>query len=133
MKKVFLFLMMILFALANGIAEEEVRELAIIAKRWDFFPSTITVKKDIPVRIFITSIDATHGFGLQEFDVFREIAGKKQNGGLIKLQKGQLTIVTFTPVKTGEFDFFCTVRCGSGHGGMKGTVIVEEQPDGNTF
>lgn len=133
MKKAVFFSIMILIVLADGFAEQEVQELAMIARKWEFFPSTITVLKDIPVTLFITSIDVTHGFGIRDFDVSREIDGEKMDGGPVKLQKGRITTVSFIPNETGEFIFNCTVFCGSGHRTMKGVINVLDQPSENTL
>ena len=132
MKKVVVFAIMIFIVLADGFAEEgEVQELAMIAKKWKFFPNTITVEKDVAVTLFITSVDVTHGFGMGDFDFSAEINGEKVEGGPVKLQSGQITAVTFIPSRTGEFAFGCTVFCGSGHRTMKGVINVVDRPSEN--
>ena len=89
------------------------QEISIIAKRFEFMPKTVTVAKSQPVKIYLTSVDATHGFYLEDFKVNREV------------KKGELTVIEFTPDKTGEFQFRCSVFCGLGHGGMQGKLIVQ--------
>lgn len=91
-----------------------VQELSVTAKQFEFSPSTITVKKGVPVKLTITSQDVEHGFAIAEFNVNT------------KLQPGQAAVVEFTPDKAGEFTFFCSVVCGAGHGSMKGKLIVTE-------
>lgn len=91
-----------------------VQEFTLTARQWEFEPSTLTVKKGVPVRLRITSIDVTHGFGLSEFGVNATLA------------PNQTQTVEFTPTKTGEFTFACSVFCGSGHSGMRGTLRVVE-------
>ncbi|HLD75859.1 MAG TPA: cupredoxin domain-containing protein [Candidatus Norongarragalinales archaeon] len=91
-----------------------VQEYSLTAKQYQFSPSTLTVKKGQPVKITIESTDVPHGFALPDFGVQKE------------LNPGSKTVVEFTPDKTGEFTFFCSVFCGSGHGSMKGKLIVTD-------
>ncbi|HEV8289850.1 MAG TPA: cupredoxin domain-containing protein [Candidatus Norongarragalinales archaeon] len=92
----------------------EIQEFSLVASDWKWIPDTITVKKGIPVRITITTTDVAHGFGLTDFGINKRI------------NTGETTIVEFTPDKTGSFSFRCTVICGSGHGAMKGTLVVTD-------
>ncbi len=95
-------------------ASPELKEFNLTARQWQFEPSTITVKKGDHVKLHVTSIDTTHGFSIMEFNVNSQ------------LTTGQTTTVEFTPDRTGSFNFFCSVFCGSGHGGMKGTLVVTD-------
>lgn len=89
------------------------KSFTVTAKQWSFDPATITVKKGDRVQLAIKSIDVAHGFALSAFNV-------NQN-----LEPGQEVTVEFVADKTGSFPFVCSVFCGSGHGGMRGTLIVE--------
>lgn len=91
----------------------EVKEFTMTAKQWEFEPSTITVNKGDTVKLHITSVDVTHGFGLPEF-------GVNEN-----LEPGKAVDVDFVADKTGTFTFFCSVYCGGGHSHMKGQLIVK--------
>jgi cytochrome c oxidase subunit II len=91
-----------------------VHEIQVTAKKYEFSPNPIRVKKGEPVKLIITATDHDHGFSLEAFHI-------KQ-----KLKKGEPTTVEFTPDKAGTFPFKCSVFCGMGHGGMKGTLVVEE-------
>ena len=94
-------------------AETSVKSFTIVAKQFDFSPSTITVNEGDTVRLSINSTDVDHGIAIPEFGVSKVIPG------------GETVSVEFTASKKGSFGFFCSVFCGSGHGGMKGTVIVQ--------
>lgn len=94
--------------------EEEVKIFEITAEQFSFEPDTITVKKGDDVRLIITSIDVIHGFRIEEFGIDET------------LEPGKTVIVEFTADKTGAFTFYCTVYCGSGHGSMRGRLVVEE-------
>lgn len=95
-------------------AQPAVREFTLTARQFSFDPSVITVKKGERVRLRITSIDVTHGFGLPDFGVNTVLAPNQTN------------TVEFIATKTGTFSFFCSVFCGSGHSGMRGTLQVTE-------
>lgn len=88
------------------------RRIEVTAKRFDFTPGEITVKKGEPVVIVLKSVDVAHGLRFRDLDVN------------VKVGKGQTGELAFTPTKTGDFVGQCSVFCGSGHGGMKLTLHV---------
>ncbi|MAE43288.1 hypothetical protein CMO93_05935 [Candidatus Woesearchaeota archaeon] len=94
-------------------ANSQVKEFDMTAKQWEFIPSTITVNEGDTVKLNINNIDVTHGFRIAEFGVSE------------RLSPGKTTTVEFTADKVGEYTFFCSVPCGSGHGAMNGKLIVE--------
>ncbi|MDP2717674.1 MAG: cupredoxin domain-containing protein [Candidatus Micrarchaeota archaeon] len=99
---------------AQPSASVSVQEFTVTAKQFEFSPATLTVKKGVPVKLAITSQDVEHSFSLPEFNVNQ------------KLPPGETKTVEFTPDKTGEFTFFCSVFCGAGHGSMRGKLVVTE-------
>lgn len=88
------------------------REFIMIAKQFEFIPSTINVNQGDMVVLKITSADVDHGFSLPEFNIRENII------------PGEETTITFFADKTGTFEFHCDVYCGSGHMDMKGQLIV---------
>lgn len=86
----------------------------ISAKKFEFTPNAVTVRKGVPVVIQLTSEDRTHGFSAPGLNLRADIA------------PGKPTELTFTPSKTGDFNFFCDVFCGSGHDTMEGKITVVE-------
>ena len=93
--------------------DEEPRAIAITAKRFEFVPSTITLKKGETVKLVVTSEDVTHGFFLRPLKIDTDLVpGKTQE-------------ITVTPQATGTFLAICHHFCGAGHGNMKLTVVVE--------
>jgi cytochrome c oxidase subunit II len=98
---------------SNG-AAAGVHEIPMTAKKYEFSPSSIHVKKGEHVKLLITAIDHDHGFKLPAFDIQQE------------LKKGDTTTVEFTPDKAGTFHFACSHVCGLGHRGMKAELVVEE-------
>jgi cytochrome c oxidase subunit 2 len=93
--------------------DEGPRTVAITAKRFEFVPSTITLKKGETVKLVVTSEDVTHGFFLRPLKIDTD------------LTPGKTEELTVTPQTAGTFTAICHHFCGSGHGNMKLTVIVE--------
>ena len=92
---------------------EEPRAIVITAKRFEFVPSTITLKKGETVKLFVTSEDVTHGLFSRSLKIDTDLTpGEKQE-------------ITVTPQTAGTFTAICHHFCGAGHGNMKLTVIVE--------
>ncbi|MBI4451758.1 cupredoxin domain-containing protein [Candidatus Woesearchaeota archaeon] len=89
-----------------------VKEFTVTARQFEFDPATITVSRGDDVRLKITSQDVTHGFSISEYGVNERLDPHKE------------VVVEFTADKQGEFSFFCSIPCGSGHGGMNGKLIV---------
>lgn len=110
----------VLLALALGgsvphrAAAQSATRIEVVAKRYDFTPGEISVKKGSPVTIVLTSKDVDHGIKFKDFNV------------ALNAKKGETKEVTFTPDKAGTFIGQCSVFCGSGHGSMKLTLHVTE-------
>jgi len=94
-------------------AEETIKEFTMTARRFDFSPSTIIVDKGDRVRIKISAVDVAHGFAIDEYNINR------------KFSPGEEEVIEFVADKSGTFEFYCSVFCGSGHRDMKGTLIVK--------
>lgn len=92
----------------------KVHELEIIAKKFEFIPPVITVKKWEKVILHIKSIDVTHWFSIPEYDLN------------VSLRKNKTKTVEFIADKVWEFTFSCSVMCGHWHGIMKGKLVVED-------
>jgi cytochrome c oxidase subunit 2 len=93
----------------------EATEIKVTAKKYQFDPNLITVKKGEHVRLIITALDRDHGFKLEAFDINQ------------KLKKGDPATIEFTADKAGTFPFQCSDFCGLGHRKMKGKLVVQEQ------
>jgi cytochrome c oxidase subunit 2 len=97
-----------------SLADEAEQIIKITAKRYEYNPSTITMKKGIPVALELTSLDRLHGFSCPGLGIRSDIP------------PGKVTTLRFVPQKAGTFPFHCDNFCGSGHEGMTGTIIVTE-------
>jgi cytochrome c oxidase subunit II len=89
-------------------------EIKVTAKKYEFDPNVITVKKGQQVKLIVTALDHDHGFKLDAFNINQ------------KLTKGDPATIEFTADKAGTFPFQCSVVCGLGHRKMKGKLVVEE-------
>jgi len=90
------------------------RVVAIAAKRFEFVPATVTLRRGEPVVLRVTSEDVTHGF----FSRLLRVDGD--------LPAGQPQEFAVTPAEAGTFTIICHHFCGAQHGAMKLTVVVEE-------
>ena len=97
-------------AIAGAQTSEQV--IRVVAKRFDFTPSTIQLKKGVPAVLEFTTLDVPMGFNLPDFKVRTDILPDK------------VSRVRFVPDKAGTFDFVCDIFCGSGHESMEGTIVV---------
>jgi cytochrome c oxidase subunit II len=92
---------------------EESRTIAITAKRFEFVPATITLKKGETVKLVVKSEDVTHGLFIRTLKIDTD------------LTPGETQEITVTPQTAGTFTAICHHFCGAGHGNMKLTVVVE--------
>ena len=92
---------------------DEPRAIVITAKRFEFVPSTITLKKGETVKLVVTSEDVTHGHFIRPLKIDTD------------LTPGKTEELSVTPQTAGTFTAICHHFCGAGHGNMKLTVVVE--------
>ncbi len=92
----------------------EPQVVEITAKRFQFTPNQITLKKGQPAILRLRSDDVTHGFYMKALGIDATI------------EPGKTTDVPVTPGAAGKFTAICDHFCGSGHGNMKMTIVVEE-------
>jgi cytochrome c oxidase subunit 2 len=95
-------------------ADQPVKTIDITAKRFEFSPNQITLKKGETVKLRLTSADVTHGFFHRAFKIDEVI------------EPGKPTEVTLTPQTVGTFTTICDHFCGVNHGAMKMTIVVTE-------
>lgn len=95
-------------------AQGSTRTIEIHAKRFSFEPAELTIKKGETVTLALTSDDVQHSLVIEGLGV---------KGAMTK---GQVTNVTITPTKAGDFQGKCGRFCGSGHGSMKFVVHVTD-------
>jgi cytochrome c oxidase subunit 2 len=88
--------------------------IKITAKRYEYNPSIITLKKGVPVTLEFTSLDRLHGFNCPDLGIRTDIL------------PGKVSRIQLVPKKSGTFPFQCDNFCGEGHENMTGSFIVTE-------
>lgn len=89
------------------------RVVPITAKRFAFLPAEIRLRKGEPVVLRLTTEDVRHGLFSRQLGIDAEF------------EPGHSRDVVVTPAEAGTFAVICDRFCGSGHGSMKITVVVE--------
>jgi len=92
----------------TSVDEKNVQNIVLSEKDYDYYPRTVKVKVNQPVRISLDSsvTGCLRSFVIKEFGVSKYLRTPQES-------------VTFTPTKTGSFEFACSMRMGTG------TLIVE--------
>ena len=107
-----------LLALAPGpaarAADPGPRVIEIVARRFQFTPRDVTLKKGEPVILRLRSDDVAHGFYSKPLGIDATI------------EPGKDTDVPLTPSAAGKYVVICDHFCGAGHGNMKLVLVVEE-------
>jgi cytochrome c oxidase subunit 2 len=93
-------------------SEPEPRVITVKAKRFEFMPSEIKLRKGERVTIRLESLDVTHGMYIDGYDIST------------KCNPTEVGLMTFTADKTGRFTFRCSETCGEFHPYMVGYLTV---------
>lgn len=114
-------LVLLLAAAAGGARDghsqdAQPRVIHIVAERFAFTPSRITVDAGTTVELRITSDDTAHGFKLAGPSIIDVEIPKRGRGD---------RRVVFTAADAGTYTFECSRVCGAGHGFMRGTLQVK--------
>ena len=100
-------------AMANPIARKGIQEIAVIASDLGYFPRTLFVVRDMPVRLYVTGASRnTLCIMMDSFQVRKQVRSQR------------IEEISFTPATPGKFRFYCPVN------GMEGTLIVKELSTG---
>jgi len=118
------------FAALAQTSEQGVQVIEVTAKKYEYTPFPLHVRRGTQVQLKITSLDKTHGF---KINLYPDGSDGKGDPGLIfsskedcfKIEKETPIVVQFVARTPGTYSFHCCNRCGIGHGGMKGQLIVE--------
>ena len=100
--------------LAAAKSEPAGKVIQITARRFEYSPKEITLKKGVPVVLELTALDRLHGFNCPDLGIRGDI------------NPGKVTSIAVTPQKAGIFTFFCDIVCGDGHEEMNGTFRVDD-------
>jgi cytochrome c oxidase subunit 2 len=93
-------------------AESGEQVIKITAKKFEFKPHELTLKKGVPVILEFTTEDVFMGFNAPDL------------GARVDIVPNKTTRVRVVPAKTGKVEYLCDVFCGSGHEEMSGLITV---------
>jgi plastocyanin len=92
----------------------QVQKVTVEGSEYAFTPSTFTLKKGLPAEITFKNTGAfPHNLTIADLNVKTKT-----------IQPGEQDTIQFTPDKTGQFAFLCTVP-GHADKGMKGMLTVQ--------
>lgn len=100
------------YVVARSPGEPGTKSIEIVARRFDYSPSQLTLKKGVPVILELTSADVLMGFNAPDLNLRADML------------PGRVTKVRFVPGQSGTFVFYCDVFCGGGHEQMQGVITV---------
>jgi len=90
-------------------SEDVVNEINLVATDFSLGDEDVyTVNAGEEVKITLTNEEGNHGIAIDEFDV--DIQGDGE--------------ATFIPDEPGEYEIYCNIFCGEGHGDMVVTLVV---------
>jgi cytochrome c oxidase subunit II len=95
-------------------SESDEQQVSMMAMKFDYWPSTITVKKGKPVVLELSALDRIHGFAIPGLGLRTDIT------------PGPPIILHFTPEKAGVYALHCDNFCGDGHEDMVGQIVVTD-------
>ena len=112
-------------------SDQPVTVIEMSAKKYEFTPNEIHVKKGTRVRLIVRSLDEPHGIKLKLHPANSKdktapglrFADPANNG---KVEKGKDQVLEFVAWQAGTYEFECAKFCGLGHRRMKGKLIVDE-------
>ena len=93
-------------------AQPEEKVIRITARKFEFLPKDVELRKGEPVVLEFTTTDVLMGFSAPDFKVRADIV------------PGQVARVRLTPERIGTFDFVCDNFCGEFHEDMSGQIHV---------
>ena len=88
------------------------RVIPVVAKKFEFVPKEIRVRRGETVILQLSAPEVPMGFNLADF---------RQR---VDIVPGKTATLRFTADKAGSFVFLCDVFCGTGHEDMSGTLVV---------
>jgi len=86
----------------------------IVASNWKFTPSAIERHVRETTTLRLTSSEGVHGFQSDDLGIAQTT-----------ITPDQLTSVSVTPKKAGEYGLHCSIVCGAGHADVALTVNVQ--------
>jgi len=102
------------YGLTNQQNNDNKAVIKITAKRFEYSPPVVELKKGVPVTLELTALDRIHGFNVPGLGLRADVP------------PGQTVHVDLLPDKAGQYIFLCDIFCGNGHGEMNGVIVVKD-------
>jgi len=93
-------------------AQGEPRVIRVLAKKFEYVPSEITLERGAPVVLELSADEVTMGFYSPGLGLRAEIV------------PGRPVRLPVRPPVAGDFEFHCDIFCGEGHEDMNGMFHV---------
>jgi cytochrome c oxidase subunit 2 len=90
------------------------RIIEVIARKFEFQPSTIDVTEGDRVRLVVWSEDGVHGIAIKKFKVSKIVPRGRER-----------VTIDFVASAPGTFPILCSEVCGDGHEDMRGSLVVQ--------
>ena len=87
-------------------------EAYVVARAFSFDPAVIELPQGASVTIYVTAQDVQHGFKITDTNVNMQVV------------PGQVSKLSFTFDRIGEYPYICTEYSGLRHADMYGTIRV---------
>ena len=104
-------------------------ELTIKARQYAFDPPVLRVNYGDTLRIKLVSLDVTHGFFLEGYDIDAKVNAQRNTFMFRHPSEGEdwteVKDFVFVADRRGKFRYRCSQTCGSLHPFMQGELIVE--------
>jgi cytochrome c oxidase subunit 2 len=87
-------------------------EAYVVARVFSFDPAEIVLPQGATITLYVTAQDVQHGFKITDTNINMQIV------------PGQVSKLTYTFERIGQYPYICTEYCGIGHAAMFGTIKV---------
>jgi cytochrome c oxidase subunit 2 len=87
-------------------------EAYVVSRIFSFDPAEIVLPQGAQITLYVTAQDVQHGFKITDTNVNMQVV------------PGQVSKLTYTFDRIGEYPYICTEYCGIGHAAMFGTIKV---------
>jgi cytochrome c oxidase subunit 2 len=119
-----------ILALGASLQTASPKVIEITAKKYQFDPAEVHVKKGEHIELRVHSADETHGI---KIEIYPDGTSHNSSPGLVfanpgvngKVEKNVDQILDFVAAEPGTYEFKCAKLCGMGHGRMQGKLIVD--------
>ena len=115
------------YFIGNGAEAPTDRTFHVVARKYAFDPPIIHVNRGDRITVYLTSLDVTHGFYLEGYDIDAKISPDEKpqfrhpsEGPGFK----EVECIQFVADKTGKFRYRCSCTCGFMHPFMMGEMVV---------